>query len=112
MPLGNSRSVRNRSSSPPAEQGYVRPIVRPADGGTNGYGYNVQQLVPLTPLNPRVLYLTKILHYGCSLPFLHHSPSFINHTFSLLPDYTTHNAIALALKVFNLLAVQEGATIS
>ena len=80
---------------PLTKQSYVNPIVGPADDGTNGYGDDVQQLVPLTPLNPGVLNLSKVFHYGCPLPFLHHSPFFVNHPAFLHRDYTPYNAIAL-----------------
>ena len=53
---------------------HVDPGVRAADDGANGDGDVVQQLVPLAPVNPRVLQFPKTLHDGRSLPFPHHSP--------------------------------------
>ena len=40
---------------PPTKQGYVRPIVGPADGAQMPMAIMSQQLVPLAPLNPRVI---------------------------------------------------------
>ena len=57
-----------------AEKLHLDPGVRAADDGANGDGDVVQQLVPLAPLNPRVLQFSKTLHDGRSPPFPHHSP--------------------------------------
>ena len=47
-----------------AEKLHLDPGVRAADDGANGDGDVVQQVVPLAPLNPRVLQFSKTLHDG------------------------------------------------
>ena len=58
----------------PAEHLHVDPRVGTADDGADGYGDDVQQLVPLAPVNPGILQSSKTLHDRAALPLGHSSP--------------------------------------
>ena len=57
-----------------AEHLHVNPRVGTADDRADGYGDDVQQLVPLAPVNPGILQSPKTLHDRHTPPLLHGSP--------------------------------------
>ncbi len=94
-----------------AEQFDVDPGVGAADDGADGNGNDVQQLVPLAPVDPGVLQRPEIIHNGRALPLSHHSSplpfiSLDSHAWPSLPIY---NAIALPITRTNFNLALRGA---
>ena len=94
--VGQSKKVRNHSFLALAEHLHVNPRVRATDDGADGYGDDVQQLVLLAPVDPRVFQSPEILHDGRAPSLLYHS----HLTFQTLglpsnDKPTIYNAIAL-----------------
>ena len=85
-----------------AEHLHVDPRVGTADDGADGYGDDVQQLVPLAPVNPWILHASKTLHDPAAPPLLHHSLHPPTEPRSLTQPNPAksiiHNAIALPVK--------------
>ena len=68
-----------------AEQFDVDPGVGAADDGADGNCNDVQQLVPLAPVDPGVLQRLEIIHNGRALPLSHHSPLCPSHPWTRMP---------------------------
>ena len=81
-----------------AEHLHVNPRIRTADNGADGYCDDVQQLVPLAPLYPRILQISEILHNRRTPPPLHNSlRSSLTLPISSQAKSIIYNAIALGL---------------
>ena len=83
MPLGQFQEAAEPLLPALAKHLHMDPRVSTAGNGANGDGNDVQQLVSLAPVNPRILQSLETLHDISTLPFSHHTatplPSLLSH---------------------------------